>query len=185
MGVFKTDEEIKALLEHPNNGLNKVKVHIIGSGNHGNQSHDDKKAGNQHRSTESKAQVAILAEVLDSNKVAGELLGVGPTQVSQYRSGKNANNIVDAELVRARNEKLNGITKKVVDRVDTLMDIFVEEKLADLKASEIPGAAEKLIGIFDKINRKDEGSNGNGKGVVVNLFAPKQINVSQLITKEV
>jgi hypothetical protein len=184
--VLKSDEEVERLLNHKNNGLNKVEVKIIGSGNHGHQKveGDHKNNGNQLRNKEDQANVGVLAELI-GGKVTSELLGMHPAVISKYRNGKNASNIPNGELKSRLDTKLENINEKVVDKVDQLLDIFAADKMSELKASEIPTSAEKLISMFDKIKRRNDES---GVGFVkpqVLLYAPKQINITELITKEV
>src|SRR4030067_3186850 len=173
MSAFKTDEEIESLLNHPKNGLKKinVQVKIIGSGNHGKQSEDSKKSGEQHRDLESKANVAVLAEFI-GNKNAGLLMGMGPTQVSQYKNGKNASNVVKTDLVHAIDERLEKISKKTVNRVNTLLNIFVEDKMNELKPNEIPQAAKSLIEIFEKVNKSSDKNAGLVNKPSVVIYAP-------------
>lgn len=185
MSALKSDEEIERLLSHANNTLNKpgVVVKIIGSGNHGNQDKSDKKAGNQKRDKETQAIVATVATLV-GNKVASELFDIGATQVSQYKNGKNASNIPNEDLKNKIDKKLDTINGKIIDKVDILLDIFAEDKMDELKANEIPSAAERLISMFDKIHKRNDKSDGTIKPQVV-LYAPKQINITEYVTKEV
>lgn len=189
MSALKTDEEIKKLLEHENNALksrNHVEVKIIGSGNHGNQSRgeDTKNPGSQLRSKESQAVVAVTAELIGTT-AAAELLGTSTSAASSYRHGMNADRKPDAELQRQIDEKIGKVNKKVADKVDLLLDLLDEEKMLELKAAEIPSSAEKLVNIYDKINRRNDKNLGGESRPQVILYAPKQINVEQYITKEV
>ena len=189
MSTLKTDEEITKLLEHENNVLRVVPivdVKIIGSGNHGNQSRgeDTKNPGSQLRSKESQAVVAVTAELIGT-QAAAELLGTSISAASSYRHGMNANRKVDAELQKEIDIKIGKVNKKVADKVDLLLELFNEERMMELKAVEIPGSAEKLVNIYDKINRRNDKNIGGESRPQVILYAPKQINVEQYITKEV
>jgi predicted transcriptional regulator len=186
LSSIKSDEEIDDLLNHTNNSLHKVNVQvkIIGSGNHGNQINDNKRAGHQDRDKDNHATVAVLAELI-GGKSTSELLNVHPAIVSKYRNGKNGNNDIDPELIAKTEAKLEGITRKTVDKVDQLLEIFAEDKMEELKAAEIPSAAEKLINMVDKINRRHDKELGDNMKPQVILYAPKQININEYLTKEV
>jgi predicted transcriptional regulator len=124
-----------------------------------------------------------LAELI-GNKSTSELLDVHPAVVSKYKNGKNCSNIPDTELVEKIENRLGKINDKIVDKVDYLLDIFAEDRMSDLKASEIPSSIEKLVNTSDKINRRHDPTNGNLRPQVI-IYAPKQINVEEYITKEV
>jgi len=184
--MLKSDEDFNMLLKHPNNGMNKISVitKIMGSGNHGNQSHDGKNAGHQLRDKESQAIAGTLATIIGGNATA-KLLDTSTSAVSSYKHGMNGSRVPNGELKSKIDEKLDRINDKVVDKVDMLLDIFAEDKMNELKASEIPSSAEKLISMFDKIKRRND---ENGAGSIrpqVLLWAPKQINITELISKEV
>lgn len=183
MSSIKSDEEIEKLLNHKNNSLHKngVKVKIIGPGNHGN--------GGNHsgvridRSLEDKTTIALTATMIGPNATS-ELLNIGRPQAGQYRNGKNGDGKVNPALREAIEDKLEGVRKKVVDKVDQLLEIFAEDKMTELEGKEIPGAIEKLVGTYDKVNRRND-KDGNIQKPQVILWAPKQINIDQYITKEV
>jgi hypothetical protein len=184
--MLKTDAEVEALLSHVNNGLNKIQVQVktIGSGNHGNQSHEGKNAGNQLRDKEDQAIVGTLATLI-GGKATAELTGLHPAAISKYRNGRDANNVPNGESKKILDAKLDNINNRIVDKVDQLLDIFAEDKMSELKAHEIPSSAEKLISMFDKIKRRND---ENGAGIIkpqVLLWAPKQINIGELISKQV
>jgi hypothetical protein len=185
MSSIKSDEDIESILTHTNNALHKVNVavKIIGSGNHGNQAKDNKRAGHQNRDKDVQATIGTLATLI-GGKNTSELLDVHASAVSKFKNGKNANNDPSSELLSKTDAKLENINNKVIDKVDQLMDIFAEDKMDELKASEIPSAAEKLIGMFDKINRRNDKNDNTLKPQVV-LYAPRQINITEYITKEV
>ena len=157
MSSIKSDEDIESILTHTNNALHKVNVavKIIGSGNHGNQAKDNKRAGHQNRDKDVQATIGTLATLI-GGKNTSELLDVHASAVSKFKNGKNANNDPSSELLSKTDAKLENINNKVIDKVDQLMDIFAEDKMDELKASEIPSAAEKLIGMFDKILTKEK-----------------------------
>jgi hypothetical protein len=186
MSIYKTDEEIEALLEHPNNGLKKinVEVKIIGSGNHGNQSEEGKNAGNQRRELETKVNIGTLAHLI-GGKSTSELTGISESQISKYKNGKNSSNVVKSEIVEAIDERLGNVSKKALDRVEVLMDLFVEDKMNELKAGEIPSAAEKLVSIFEKVNKSNDKNGNNASKPTVVIYAPRQLNINEYITKEV
>jgi predicted transcriptional regulator len=186
MSSIRTDDEIDDLLNHKNNSLHKVNVQvkIIGSGNHGNQSSDDKKKGHQDRNKDNHATTAVLAELIGGKNTAN-LLGMNECAVSNYRNGKNSSGAVDQELIEKTEEKLGKINTKIVDKVDQLLEIFAEEKMSDLKAGEIPSSIKSLIDTHDKINRRHENNVDGSMRPQVVLYAPKQINISEYITKEV
>ncbi len=184
--MLKSDEEVERLLNHTNNGLNKIKVQtkFIGRGNHDNHSTEER-PGPQIRSKEDQAIVGTLANLI-GGKNTSELLNINQSEVSKFRNGKNGSGVPNSELKSKIEEKLEKVNEKVADKVDILIDIFTEEKMSELKASEIPSAADKLISVFDKIKRRNEGNGNNSflKPQVI-LYAPKQINITELITKEV
>lgn len=182
MSSIKTDAEIENLLNHKNNSLLKkgVKVKILGKGNHGNGGNI--KGTTADRNKDNHATVAVVAELI-GNKGASELLDVHEASVSKYKNGKNSNNDVDVQLKEKIENKLEGISKKVVDKVDTLLEIFAQEKMASLDGKEIPPAIERLINTYDKVNRRHE--SGNVSRPQVLLWAPKQINIDQFVSKDV
>lgn len=185
MSSIKSDDEIESLLNHKNNSLHKaqVQVKIIGQGNHGN-------GGNRNHTTpdrdkDNHATLAVTAELIGVKKT-GELFKTSESTVSNYKNGRNAQREIDPELREKIDERLGKVSEKIVDKVDILLDIFAEEKMAELKAGEIPSSVEKLVSTMDKINRRNEGMNDNGEfRPQVILYAPKQINISEYITKEV
>lgn len=184
--MLKSDEEIERLLSHANNGLNKpgVQVKVIGSGKHGNQGHEPKNAGHQLRSKDDQATAGTLAHLIGGKNTA-ELLGTSESAVSHYKHGRNGSGVPNGELKTKIDEKLDKINEKVVDKVDQLLDIFAEDKMTELKAHEIPSSAEKLIAMFDKIKRRNDENGNNFVRPQVILWAPKQINITELISKEV
>jgi len=183
MPSIKSDEEVELLLNHKNNALikNGVKVKVIGAGNHGNGGNHN--GNNTTRSVEDKATIAVTAELI-GGKNTSELLGVSESVVSRFRNGKTASDASDPNLREKIEEKLEGVRKKVVDKVDMLLDIFAEDKMLELDGKDIPSAVERLIGTYDKVNRRNEKNDGIQKPQVI-LWAPKQINIDQYITKEV
>jgi predicted transcriptional regulator len=187
MSSVKSDAEVEELLNHRNNSLRKtnvnVAVKIIGSGNHGNHSKDNKNRGHQDRDKDNHATIAVMAELI-GGKNTSDLLGVHPSSVSKYRNGKTNSNDVDPVLIEKTEEKLGKINTKIVDKVGQLLEIFAEDKMEDLKAGEIPSSVEKLVNTYDKINRRHEKLDNSVKPQVV-LYAPKQININEFITKEV
>ena len=183
MTIYKSDEETEALLNHPKNGLKKVGVNIkiIGSGNHGNCG--NKSGSSSIRTTEDKAQIAVLAEVVGTVN-ASELLGMEKGQVSAYKNGMNSNRDQDLELRAAVDKKLGKIQDKALAKVDQLLDIFADEKMSELKAGEIPSAMERLVNIHEKVAARNGNGTGSQKPTVI-LYAPKQINITEYIAKEV
>lgn len=186
MSSIKTDDEIDDLLNHKNNSLHKldVQVKIIGSGNHGNGGSKSHKTPDHDK--DNHATLAVTGELIGVKKT-GELFKTSESTISNYMNGLNAQRDPDPELQRKIDEKLGRISTKIVDKVDILLDIFAEEKMEELKAGEVPASVEKLVSTMDKINRRNERINGNGEGFrpQVILYAPKQINISEYITKEV
>lgn len=183
MSSIKSDEEIEALLNHRNNSLHKngVKVKIIGSGQHGGGGNTS--GTHTNRTIEEKATIALTAEMI-GNKNTAELLNVNSTVVGFHKNGRNGDHKPNLLLREAIEEKLEGVRRKVVDKVDTLLEIFAEDKMTELEGKEIPGAIEKLVGTYDKVNRRNDKSDGIQKPQII-LWAPKQINIDQYITKDV
>ncbi len=185
MSSLKSDDEIDALLNHKNNTLHKVgvQVKIIGSGNHGNQRGNPGVTPDQNK--DNHATVAVTAELIGT-QAASKLFNMNDRLIGRYRRGNNGDNTPDPELTEKVEEKLTGISKKITDKVDLLLDIFAEDKMSELKPGEIPSSVDKLISAQDRINRRHEklGDNGNNRPQVI-LYAPKQINIDQYITKEV
>ncbi len=178
MSSIKSDEEIEKLLNHKNNS---VKVKIIGSGAHGKGGN---RAGTKNdRSKENHSSAAVLAELV-SGKAAAEIFEYTQSAVSKYRHGRNSNNDEDGELRRQLDEKLGRINGKIVDKVDTLLEIFAEDKMSELKAGELPPSIERLVSTYDKINRRHEKNEGAIRPQVL-LWAPQQTNISNFVTKEV
>lgn len=180
--MYKSDDEVEEMLGHRNNGL--VKIKIIGQGNHGNQSHEKKKTERKD-TVEQKAEVAVLASLI-GNKMAGEITDTHPATVSKLVNGKNTNNTPDPALVSEVDKRLGRISDKAAEKVEVLLDIFQSEKMDELKASEIPQAAEKFVGIIERIRKGNDKNNGSGVSrPVVIIHAPQQQTIEQYITKEV
>lgn len=183
MSSIKSDEEIEALLNHKNNTLPKtgVEVKIIGPGNHGK---GGRKSGTPtDRNKDNHATVAVTAELI-GNKAASELFNVHPATVSNYVNGRNSNHVPDPVLQEKIEQRIGKINNKIVDKVDQLLEIFSEDVMVNLKPGEIPTSIERLVNTHDKINRRHEKGDGSNKPQVI-LYAPKQINISEYITKEV
>lgn len=183
MSSIKSDKEIEELLNHKNNTLKKVgvEVKIIGSGNHGNGGAP--KGSKYDRNKDNHSTIAVTAELI-GDKGAAQLLGTSQAQVSKYRRGLNSSNDPDPELQELTERKLGRISTKVVDKVDQLLELFADDRMNDLQPKEMPGAIEKLVNTYDKINRRHEKGDGSNRPQVI-LYAPKQINISEYITKEV
>jgi hypothetical protein len=183
--IYKTDEEVEILLNHPKNGLKKidVEVKIIGKGNHGGQGNGSGKR--RDLSIEDKTQIATLAHLI-GGKATSEITGTHATHVSQLKNGRNSNSQPEPEVLARMGERIEKISDKALEKVGALIEMFSEEKASELKASEIPGAAEKMAGIFEKISKhnQDLGIGANSKPTVI-LYAPRQINIDQYISKEV
>lgn len=181
MSSLKTDKEIEDLLNHKNNSLNKVKIKVIGKGNHGNQGNVNGTPNDRNK--DNHATVAVISELI-GGKGAASLFNMSESTVSNYRNGKNAAGAVDAVLQDKVESKLNKINEKIVDKVDQLLEIFAEEKMEELKAGEIPSSIEKLINTHDKVNRRHEKMPETNRPQVL-LWAPKQINIENYVSQEV
>ena len=182
MGTIRTDDEVVKLLKHPNNGV--VKIKTLGSGNHGNQDHSDKRAGEQLRSAEEKADVGVLARIV-GNKAAGEILGVGSTQVSQYTNGKNSNNESDPELRKKLESRLSFLEEKAVDKVDLFLSLILEPKVLELDADKMASSAEKMVNVLDKLRRRNEKNEDKVKLPNINIYGPSMIKSETYLVKEV
>ena len=186
--LFKSDEEVEELLEHENNSV--VKIKNLGSGNHGNHDTGGKKnnEGDQVRGEEAQSEIAVLAELI-GNKATSKLTGVGETQVSQHKNGKNSNGDVKTGLVLNKNEKLDFLSDKASDKVGLFLDMLSAEKLDDMKAKDIASSAGKMADIAMKLKTRSPnpfGFDGSGNGrPQIHFYAPVQLNVEEYITKEV
>jgi len=178
--MYKTDEEIEELLNHKNNGL--VKHKIIGSGNHGN--HSSTKQPDKKRTTEEKVEVAVLANLIGV-KAAAVATDNHESTVSKFSRGLGTNNRPEVELVNGIEKRLGSVSEKVVDKVDILMEIFAEEKMAELKPNELPVAIEKMVSVVEKINKINGKDGSNSSRPVVIIHAPRQQPLEQYILKEV
>ena len=187
--LYKSDEEVDKLLNHDNNTIpNNVEVKIIGSGNHDNHDKGSKKNGNgeQIRGAEDQSQIGVLAKLI-GNKATSALTGVGPTQVSQHKNGKNSNNKVVSELVEEQEAKLDFLGQKAIDKVDAFLELLDEDKMLELKAKDIPAAASKMMDIADKIKRRNQVhvDEDRASRPQIHFYAPVQMKVDQYLTKEV
>jgi len=192
--LFRSDEEIDELLSHDNNGAktknnSTVKIKNIGSGNHLNHDHGDKKSGDhsQVRGAAEQAKIAVLAEVV-GNKAASEMTGVGETQVSQHKNGKNSNNDISTELVNNTTGKLNYLSDKASDKVDLFLNMLSSDKIEDMKPKDIATAAGKMTDIAMKLKTRSPnpfGPDGGHGRPQIHFYAPVQLNVEEYITKEV
>ena len=185
--LFKTDEEVEELLNHKNNRIKaEVSVKTLGSGNHGNHDKGDKKAGEQVRGPEEQSQIGVLAHLI-GNKATTVLTGVGATQVSQHKNGKNSNNTVVPELVEEKEARLDLLGDKAMSKVDMFLELLDEEKMLELKAKDIPQAASRMMDIADKIKRRNQVREDEAKASrpQIHFYAPVQMKVDQYLTKEV
>lgn len=180
--MYKTDDEVAELLNHKNNGL--VKIKIIGQGNHGNQSHAPKDYSDAKDTTEKKAEVAVIATLV-GQKMAAAITNTHPATVNKLVNGKNTNNDPDPALVSEVDKRLGRISDKAAEKVEVLLDIFAEDKMDGLKASEVPVAAEKLMNIIEKVRKGNDRNGGGVSRPVVIIHAPQQQTIEQYITKEV
>ena len=183
-GIFKSNEEVEELLSHSNNAM--VKLKIIGSGNHGNHDKSDKKAGDQVRGPEKQGQIATLAKLV-GNKATSKLTGVGPTQVSQHKNGKNSNGDVKVELIEDSEARMDALGQKAIDRVEMFLDMLVEEKAQDLKAKDIPAAAQKMMDVAERIKKRNQivRDETGAAQPQIHFYAPVQLKVDQYVKKEV
>lgn len=188
--LYKSDEEVDELLNHQNNSIppKTVEVKIIGSGNHGNHDKGNKKNGNgeQVRGPEAQSQIGTLAHLV-GNKAASALTGVGETQVSQHKNGKNSNNKVVTELVEESESRLDSLGNLAVDKVEMFLELLDEDKMLELKAKDIPAAASKMMDIADKIKRRNQVhvDEVRASRPQIHFYAPVQMKVDQYLTKEV
>lgn len=187
------DNKVEELLNHVNNSTRVVNVDVevkrIGSGNHGN--HDSKengngtkKNGNQLRDTESKADVGVLAALV-GNKAAGQMLGIGATQVSQYSRGLNGSNVSSLELKKELEERLGFLEQKAIDKVDLFLDMIAAEKVIEMKGSDLANSAEKMVNVFDKLRRRNEKIDNLTNKPTINIYGPAQVKSDTYISKEV
>jgi len=193
MSTFKSDEEVLSLLENSSHGngndekmgpIALIKHKAIGSGNHENHDRGDKKKGKQLRDTEDKADVAVLAEVV-GNRAAGALLGVGETQVSQYKNGRNASNITDPELVDSTDKRLGILEETTIDKVDLFLSLIQDDKVAELSADKLASSADKMVNVLDKLRRRNEKKEERAKLPNIIIQGPAMVSMDQYATKEV
>lgn len=191
MSVFKTDEEVEKLLAHPNNGINKikaavdVKIKTLGTGNHGNHDRGNgKKNGNQLRAVEDKADVGVLANLV-GNKAAGQLLGVGSTQVSEYKHGRNGSHKSDPNLKSELESRLSFLEEKAVDKVELFLEMISEEKALEMKAGEMASSAEKMVNVLDKLRRRNDKDGANLVRPQIIIHGPALVKSDNYIVKEV
>jgi hypothetical protein len=182
--IFKSDDEVLELIGHENNAM--VKLKIIGSGNHDNHDRSNKKAGDQVRGPEKQAQIATLAKLV-GNKATSELTQVGPTQVSQHKNGKNSNNEVVKELIDDSEARMDILGNKAVDKVQILLDMLDEEKASDLKAKDIPAAAQKMMDVAERIKKRNQviRDETGAAQPQIHFYAPVQLKIDQYVKKEV
>lgn len=182
MGCLKTDEEVENLISHANNGIHKV--HFIGSGNHGETDKGTKRAGEQVRATEDRADVGVLAKII-GNKATGELLGLGNTTVSQCKNGKNGSHVDDVKLIKEMESRLAVLENKASDKVDLFLDIIREEKVSELSADKAAVGAEKMVNVLDKLRRRNEKFESTINRPQVHIYGPVLVKSEEYITKEV
>jgi predicted transcriptional regulator len=186
--TFRDSEEVDRLLGHDNNASKVIDVEvknvIKGSGNHGKHDRGDKREGEQLRDTESKADVGVLAEIL-GNKTAGALLGIGPTQVSQYKNGKNGSNVTDIELRKEMDQRLGVLEEKAVDKIDLFLEMINNERVEALKANDMASSAEKMVNVLDKLRRRNEKSTELANKPIIHIHGPAMVKADQYLTKEV
>jgi hypothetical protein len=150
--MFKSDEEVETLLNHPNNGI--IKHSFIGRGNnpssigHGNGS-------GSRLSIQDKADIATLA-LLVGNKTAAELTGEHPAHVSQIKNGKDGLGRPESGTRAATDRRIGIIKESALDKVDLLLGIISEDKISDgtIGVKDAASTAEKLVNIFDKLGPK-------------------------------
>ena len=182
--IFKDDAEVKDLLEHKNNGAALINRKFLGSGNHHNHDTSNKRAGEQLRDTESKVDVAVLAEVV-GNRNASLLTNVHESAISKYSRGLNASNDEDPELKKELDRRLDLIERKAVDVVDLFLKSINQEKVLELDAGKMAASAEKAINVVDKIRRRNDKEGANVHLPTINLYGPTLMKVENFEQKEV
>lgn len=188
--TFVTSEFVEELLRHENNSVRKMNAEvafkILGSGNHGNHGKGEgsKRAGEQLRGVEEKADVAVLAKLI-GNKATGQMLGIGKTQVSQYSRGINGSNELDPALREEVENRLGILEEKAVGKVELFLDMIRAEETVHLAPDKLASSAEKMTNVLDKLRRRNEKAENRASQPIVHLHGPTMIKSETYITKEV
>jgi hypothetical protein len=156
--MFKTDQEIETLLSHQNN--NTIIHKTLGAGNHGN-------GGNRNGvkwkpiPPETKADAIIFSHFFGV-EAAGKMIGKPAGEISRFKDQR----LVKMEL----KDRISGIQEKVLDKVDTFLEMVSGEKeLSDsIKAATV---AEKVVNIYERLSPKVPTGGAMTQQII--FYAPK------------
>lgn len=147
--MFKSDSEVKEMLEHKNNGTKVIGIGKGGSNNSGGNG----KGSKERLTTEEKSEIGTLATLIGTGYTA-ELTGEHKSAVSHYKNGINGNGTVNADLREENNKRLNTIREKAIDKATLFMNMLNEEKALKMKGKDLATVADKMVNIFDKLGPK-------------------------------
>ena len=164
--MFKTDEELNKLLDHPNNKTrNVVKVLGIGQDDRSDRTPETRR---EKRSLEEKIDIGLLASVVGI-KDAAKLIGTTPGVVSRIAAGENSQGKPDQELSARLDDRKNKLREKALEKAELFLDMVDGSGESHSEFQRIH-TAEKAVTIFERLEPKGPVNQNN---VQVNFYAPR------------
>lgn len=111
-----------------------------------------------------------------SAQTIANFLGISPSSVSAYKKGATSTasyHEPKKELKRHMNGVKSRISLKASKTLRRALDNITDDKLEGSKASELAAIAKNLSGIVKDMEPETTGSNGNGNGPSIVIFAPQ------------
>lgn len=162
--LYKSDEEIEVMLSHPNN---HARVALLGKGNHFKR--DTPHKVHEFRTVEEKSNIAVLGTLI-GNKATGEMMGIDPGRVGNYKNGSDGNGRMNPSLAKENGSRLDSIRTRALDKVELFMEMLTTEKALKMKGRDMASAAEKFVNVFERLGPKVPVSD---RGINIVFFAPK------------
>jgi len=164
--MFKSDEEVDRMLSHSRNG---ARVSILGVGNSPG-SHGNNYVGAVRRTTEEKADIAVLANLL-GNQATSEMLSLTPPRVSHIKNGLDGKGKPDQKLKEVIDGRLSHLRNRALDKVELFMEMLSTEKSLKMKGRDLASSAERFVNIYEKLGPRN--ANPAGLSVQVIFHAPR------------
>jgi hypothetical protein len=177
--MYKSDDEIEALLNHKNNKVSHKGIGYGGNPNSGGHAGDNKTTY-EKIPLEEKAKLGTLAALI-GNKNTAELTGLPTARISQFRNGKNGSK-VDESLKMALLERKDKIQDTCISKVDMFLSMLTEDRVESMDTKDIASSAEKIVNIYDKLGPKNPNA---GNQIMIQFYAPKMREVADMVTIEV
>lgn len=176
--MFKSDEEIEALVGHKNN---RAVIRILGNGQDDRADRTPKSETRERLSLETKTQIGVLAEILGVKGTA-ELTGKSRGVVGHIKNGENGIGKADPTLKAAIEDANSQVRTKALSKADQFLEMLgIERDLSD--SVKIATVAEKVVNIFDKLAPKNPLANLQAANIV--FYAPRQLDTRDYPVLEV